>query len=215
MPWPSANYHYSDDREGPLLRADAVPCDEKLPEGPDWEYELKLDGYRAVGIKTENGERILSRSGKNFSGRFPTLARALELLPNETVIDGEIVAVDDHSRPSFNSLQNFERARVLLYAFDLLVLAGDDMTRRPLDEGRKLLRKKVMPRLSDLIRFSETFESSAMEMIATVREHELEGVVAKAPLESLPARPTVRRLGQTESEPFTGSRDRRLRSDFK
>jgi hypothetical protein len=57
----------------------------ELPEGPDWEYELKLDGDRTIGVKTENGARIFSRNGKNFSGRFPTLARALEALPDESV----------------------------------------------------------------------------------------------------------------------------------
>jgi bifunctional non-homologous end joining protein LigD len=151
----------------------------ELPEGPDWEYELKLDGYRAIGVKTENGARIFSRNGKKFTERVPTLARALEALPDESLIDGEIVALDDDGRPSFNSLQNFEGARVLLYAFDLLVIGGDDLTRLRLEERRKLLRAKVMPRLADPIRFSETFESTAMEMIAAVREHGLEGVVAK------------------------------------
>jgi ATP-dependent DNA ligase len=98
-------------------------------------------------------------------------------LPDETLIDGEIVAVDEKGRPSFSSLQNFDRAPVF-YAFDLPMLAGEDLTRRPLDDRRKALRK-LTRQLRDPIRFSETFETSAADMLAVVLEQGLEGVVAK------------------------------------
>jgi ATP-dependent DNA ligase len=88
----------------------------ELPEGPRWEYELKLDGYRVLGLKGEGTVRLFSRNGSDFSGRFPSVTRALEALPDETLIDGEVVAVDDNGRPSFSSLQNFDRAPVF-YAF--------------------------------------------------------------------------------------------------
>jgi ATP-dependent DNA ligase len=65
----------------------AVP---KLPEGSEWQLELKLDGYRGIGIKTNGRAHLVSRNGKNFSERFPTVTRALNRLPDETVIDGEI-----------------------------------------------------------------------------------------------------------------------------
>jgi ATP-dependent DNA ligase len=80
----------------------------ELPEGPGWEYELKLDGYRAIGLKSEGHARLFSRNGRDFSRRFPNVTRALEALPDETLIDGEIVAVDKNGRPSFSSLQNFD-----------------------------------------------------------------------------------------------------------
>jgi ATP-dependent DNA ligase len=121
--------------------------------------------------------RLFSRNGKDFSGRFPSVMRALEALPDETVIDGEVVAVDENGRPSFSSLQNFDRAPVF-YAFDLPTLAGEDLKRRPLDECRKALRK-LTRQLGDTIRFSETFDASAADMIAVVREQGLEGVLAK------------------------------------
>src|SRR5260370_19481878 len=80
---------------------------EKLPEGPAWQYEVKLDGYRAIGVRTKVGVELWSRNKKDFSRRFPNVARALEGLPVETVLDGEIVAVNCGGQPSFSSLQNF------------------------------------------------------------------------------------------------------------
>jgi DNA ligase D-like protein (predicted ligase) len=149
----------------------------ELPEGRGWEYELKLDGYRGLGLKTHGHVRLFSRNGRDFSLRFPKVTHALEALPDETLIDGEIVAVDESGRPSFSSLQNLDRAP-MFYAFDLPILAGESLMRRPIDERRSRLRK-LIKQLGDPIRFSETFVASATEMIAAVREQGLEGVVAK------------------------------------
>ena len=112
----------------------------ELPEGPGWEYELEFDGYRAMGLKSEGHVRLFSRNGRDFSRRFPSVTRALEALPDETLIDGEIVAVDENGRPSFSSLQNFDRAP-LFYTFDLPVVDGEDLKQRPLDGRRKALRR--------------------------------------------------------------------------
>jgi bifunctional non-homologous end joining protein LigD len=110
----------------------------KLPEGPDWTYELKFDGYRALGIKANGKVRLLSRNGKDFTQRFASIARALEALPDETVVDGEIVAYGADGRPSFNVLQNHRGAgsELHLYAFDLLVLG------RGSDAGTALVRRQ-------------------------------------------------------------------------
>ncbi len=110
-----------------------------------------------------------------------TIARALEKLPDETLIDGEIVAFDRNGRASFNQLQNHARTahNILFYAFDLLVLAGEDVRRLPLEERRDMLRCQIMPKLGDVIRYSETFDVPAAEFIETVRAQGLEGIVAK------------------------------------
>jgi hypothetical protein len=71
-----------------------------LPEGPQWTYEAKLDGYRAIGVRDR--ETILySRNHKNFNKRFPQIAHALDDLPAETVIDGEVVAPDESGEAGF------------------------------------------------------------------------------------------------------------------
>ena len=72
-----------------LLRTEA------LPEGSDWEYELKLDGYRALALKTHAKVQLRSRNDNDFSGRYRAIMRALASLPNETVVDGQVVAFDD------------------------------------------------------------------------------------------------------------------------
>jgi len=152
----------------------------KLPEGPEWQLELKLDGYRGIGFKSHGGAHLASRNGKNLNDRFPTITRALNQLPDETVIDGEIVALNEDGLPSFNLLQNFGGAEhtILFYAFDLLILSGADLRSRPLEQRRALLRE-LIPTLGDPIRHSETFEVPVAELLATVRQHALEGIVAK------------------------------------
>jgi bifunctional non-homologous end joining protein LigD len=152
-----------------------------LPEGPQWEYELKLDGYRAIGLKTNGRLHLLSRNGKDFPRRFQPLTRALEALPDETVIDGEVAALDETGRPSFNLLQNYASSEYTLvfYAFDLLHLAGKDLRREPLLVRRNLLRTKLMQRLRKPIRLSETLQASPADLIHAVREQGLEGIVAK------------------------------------
>jgi bifunctional non-homologous end joining protein LigD len=85
-------------------------CTEKLPEGPDWLYELKFDGYRALAIKSGGKVHLRSRNDNDFSLRYPAIVKALASMPDETVIDGEVVALDEDGRPSFNSLQNYGSA---------------------------------------------------------------------------------------------------------
>jgi len=152
-----------------------------LPAGPQWEYELKFDGYRAIGFKTRGLVQLMSRNGKDFSQRFRTLVRALEALPDDTAIDGEVVALDSTGRPSFNLLQNHASSdySLVFYVFDLLMLAGADLTRERLEVRRDLLRTKLMSNLAEPIRFSETLRASPAVLIRAVREQGLEGVIAK------------------------------------
>jgi len=153
---------------------------ERLPEGGEWRYELKLDGFRAVGRKAGRTAQLWSRNQKNFARRFPTIVKGLGGLPDDTVVDGEVVALDEHGRPSFDLLQGLGTGEpcIVLYAFDLLMLRGWDVRDWTLEERRGELRE-VVRNLSDTIRYSETFEVPLPELEGAVREHRLEGIVAK------------------------------------
>ena len=154
---------------------------ESLPEGPNWMFELKLDGYRALAIKTGGIVQLRSRNNNDFSGRYQRIVQALKDLADETLIDGEIVALDEAGRPSFNVLQNYgsSTAPIYYYLFDLLVLAGRNLTREPLSIRRELLQTKVLPKLPEPIRHSPELTGSLRGLIQAVQEQRLEGLVAK------------------------------------
>jgi DNA ligase D-like protein (predicted ligase) len=151
-----------------------------LPEGPEWEYELKLDGYRALAIKAARYVQLRSRNDKDLGDRFPGIVAGLAALPNETVIDGEVVALDDSGKPSFNTLQNYAAGHpIFYYAFDLLILKGRDLRSKPLRERRELLRSEVLSKLDEPIRYSPTLDSRLRDLIESVRQQGFEGLIAK------------------------------------
>jgi DNA ligase D-like protein (predicted ligase) len=154
---------------------------QKLPEGVDWQYELKLDGYRALAIKTGGKIHLRSRNDNDFNARYPGVLKALAPMPDETVLDGEVVALDVDGRPSFNTLQNYgsSGAPLHFFIFDLLVLKGKDVMGEPLVKRRALIEKHVLPKLADPIRYSPVLEGSLTALIQSVKAQGLEGLVAK------------------------------------
>ena len=158
-----------------LLRTDA------LPSGEQWLYELKLDGYRAIAFKRNGTVHLRSRNDNDFNARYPAVVEALAKLPDNTVIDGEVVAFDQEGRPSFNALQNYGSAPapVVYYVFDVVVLAGQNVMREPLQKRRELLEKKVLPKLTEPVRYSAPLEADLPVLIQSVKVHGFEGLVAK------------------------------------
>jgi DNA ligase D-like protein (predicted ligase) len=158
-----------------LLRSGELPDDEA------WLKELKLDGYRALAIKTAGKVELRSRNDNDFSIRYAAIAKALIKLPDDTVVDGEIVALDEKGRPSFNLLQNdgSSKAPILYYVFDLLVLAGKNVMGETLDARRALLEKRVLPKLADPIRYSPELKGRMTDLVQSVKAQGLEGLVAK------------------------------------
>lgn len=154
---------------------------EKLPEGPDWLYELKLDGYRAIALKSRGRVLLRSRNDKDFTARYAAIAAALAAMPEETVIDGEVVALDGVGRPSFSLLQNYGSGGVQLvyYVFDLLMLAGKDVMQEPLEARRGLLEKHVLPKLGEPVRYSQELRAGLADLIRAVKAQGFEGLVAK------------------------------------
>jgi bifunctional non-homologous end joining protein LigD len=130
-----------------LLRGETLPADGSL-----WLYEVKFDGFRAVAFKTGSKVHLRSRNDKDFGAKYPAIVKALAAMPNETVIDGEIVALDESGRPSFNALQNYGSSGtpLLYYVFDVMMLAGKDVMAEPLARRRALL-KKVLGKLDEPI----------------------------------------------------------------
>ena len=152
----------------------------RLPEVSQWLWEIKLDGYRALAVKSGSDVTLFSRRWKSLNRQFPYIVERLADLPDGTVVDGELVALDDSGRPNFHLLQNFRAAasRIHYYIFDLLCCKDRDLTRLPLIERRALLKSLVMIR-DKRIRISDHVEAGATELLAAVREQHLEGIVGK------------------------------------
>jgi DNA ligase D-like protein (predicted ligase) len=159
-----------------LLRTEALP-----DEGERWEYQLKLDGYRAVAFRTGGKLYLRSRNDNDFSPRYPGVLKGLAKLPDETVIDGEIVALDREGRPSFNLLQNHSSGTIpiVYFVFDLMVLAGRDVTREPLTVRRRLLETKVLSKLTEPVRYAGPLEATLPVLVQSVKAQGFEGLVAK------------------------------------
>jgi DNA ligase D-like protein (predicted ligase) len=151
----------------------------KLPEGPEWTYEIKLDGFRLEAVKTSAKTTLYSRRANVLNEKFPYIASALADLPNDTVIDGELVALDAEGRSEFNLLQSFRSAakQIHYYAFDILVHRGNVLTGLHLAERREILAKVI--RTNDHIGLSAFETRSVAPMLKFVKQHGLEGVIAK------------------------------------
>ena len=152
----------------------------QLPEGPQWMYELKFDGYRALVLKSGSSVEIRSRNDKDMTLLYPGVARAgMRLAADRAVVDGEIVAVDASGRPSFQALQHrasHPAHSIAFYAFDLLHLDGEGLTGLPLAERRARLARVVDA--SGLL-LSEELPGTAREVEGAVRGLGLEGIIAK------------------------------------
>ena len=157
---------------------DCLPVS-KLPQGSRWVWEIKLDGYRAVAVKSGGAVTLFSRNRKILNRRFPYIVEPLRDLPDGTVVDGEIVALDDDGRPVFNLLQNFTSgsSRIRYFLFDLLCYKDRDLTRLPLVRRRGQLRSLKFD--DQRIVIADYIEVSAEQMLSAVREQRLEGLVGK------------------------------------
>jgi DNA ligase D-like protein (predicted ligase) len=163
----------------PPMLLEPVPL---LPDDPvAWRYELKLDGYRAIAFKSGRTLHLRSRNDNDFGLRYTAIAQALASLPANTVIDGEIVALGADGRPSFGLLQNHGSTHpdLFYYVFDVPILNGRDLQAEPLEHRLALLNEKVLPKLEEPIRPCVELAATLPDLIRSVREQRLEGLVAK------------------------------------
>lgn len=155
------------------------------PPAGDWIYEIKFDGFRALAFRDRRGTRLLSRNDKDFAAKFPEVVDAVAALDlNDAIIDGEIVALDEKGRSSFQLLQAYElgqeRPPIIFYAFDLLQLDGEDLQDRPLVE-RKARLEKLLAGATGAIRYSTSLGNDPETLLAQARELGLEGLIGKKP----------------------------------
>lgn len=154
-----------------------------LPTGSDWQFEVKLDGYRALLLREHGHLHLLSRQEQDLGPKFPEILESAEhIVPGDFLIDGEIVALDAEGRSSFQLLQNGnqanEHATLRYYAFDLLKRGSRDLRRLPLEKRRTLLEDLITPGLES-IHFSPTLSGTPQILLQRIRELGLEGLVGK------------------------------------
>ena len=153
----------------------------QLPSGPNWWYELKLDGYRVLVMKERRVVTLFSRRGNNLNSAFPRIAAAFSFLPDHTLLDGELVVLSSDGRPSFSALQKhtFSPDALYFYVFDLIVFKSKDLRKLPLTDRRTLLEDSALTGMRDPVRLSAVFQTEPSKLIAAARETGLEGVVGK------------------------------------
>src|SRR5205814_9531913 len=160
------------------------------PKGPDWLYEVKWDGVRALCFLDGKRVRLIGRSGKSMEAQYPELDAIAQYLNAKTaVLDGEIVAFDANGVPSFAEIQPRIGATaqnvialsktnpVTFFAFDLLYLDGYDLRQVALIERKRMLGSRI--RAGGVLRFSEHFAEGG-PLLDAARDKGLEGVVAKS-----------------------------------
>ena len=155
----------------------------ELPEGKEWLYEVKFDGYRCLAGRDASGVTLWTRRENLFTAQFPHIARACERLRSGTLVDGEIVALDVSGRVSFNLLQHHRsKAQALLfYAFDVLIYRGRSLVELPLSTRREVLSEIFKERDSGAsqLAISECINATPADLVRVAREFGFEGIVAK------------------------------------
>jgi len=164
---------------------------EKAFDDPDWLFEIKWDGYRAVAFIEDGKVRLVSRNQNDLTARYPELRDMAAFVKAKTaILDGEVVALDADGKSSFSLMQQRTGFRpgghraaakadvpVLYYAFDLLYLDGYDWRRVPLEDRKRKLSTLLKP--GDALRYSDHFEAQGKALFDVAREKKLEGILAK------------------------------------
>jgi bifunctional non-homologous end joining protein LigD len=162
----------------------ATLVDEPPVDGRSWIFEIKFDGYRMLA-RAEAGEvKLVTRNGHDWTARIPELARALRAMElPDGWYDGEIIMPGDRVPADFQALQGaFDSERtagIVYYLFDLPYCAGFDLREVPLEQRRDVLRRIVERKPQDRVRFSDVFEASPRDVLASACRLGLEGVIAK------------------------------------
>ena len=162
-------------------------------DNPDWLFEIKWDGYRAITFIDGGRARLVSRNRNDLTAQFSELATLAKYVNAErAILDGEIVALDDAGRPSFSLMQqrtgfqpgkrrlprrSAEGVPIIYYAFDLLYLDGFDLRRVALEQRKQLLQDRI--KAGELIHYSDHYPEKGLDLFEAAKQRGLEGIVAK------------------------------------
>jgi bifunctional non-homologous end joining protein LigD len=164
---------------------------EKPFDDPDWLFEIKWDGYRAIAFIQNGGVRLVSRNQNDLTPRYPELRELGNFIKaKNAILDGEVVVLDDQGRSSFSLMQQRTGIRkhgrqatprselpVLYYAFDLLYLDGYDLRRVSLEERKRVLKDILLA--GEIIRYSDDFAGQGVALFEAAKQKGLEGILAK------------------------------------
>jgi len=155
-----------------------------VPEGGDWLYELKYDGYRIVAFVERNAARLASRNGNDMTARFPSVADQLAdwAAGRAMVLDGEMVIADENGRTDFQALQSYlknpEGKNPAYMIFDILALDGNDLRGRPLIERKRVL-EALLDGAPEPLHLSRHVRGGGEESLLAACRQNLEGIVGK------------------------------------
>ncbi|MGI4730083.1 MAG: DNA ligase D, partial [Janthinobacterium lividum] len=170
-------------------KAEVFPYSPMLAEPADgvfndqnFVFERKLDGYRIIAT-TGKTVKLITRKGQDYTENYPEIAKALEEIEDNAVLDGEITVEDQYGKEAFQALQNFgsgDAAHILkYYVFDLLYLNGHDLLEMPLIQRKEILKKLLQKQHSDQIIYHEHVAENGKELFAEAIKKGWEGVIAK------------------------------------
>jgi bifunctional non-homologous end joining protein LigD len=154
--------------------------DQPAFDSPDWVFEIKWDGYRAVAEINKSGNKLYSRNGLTFDKAYPKIFDGLKALKKSAILDGEIVVFDENGKPNFQKLQNYQNRdnyAIQYFVFDIIELEGKSLTDLPLIERKEIL-KKLLP-ASKVIKYCDHVEDEGKTLFKEMQKMKFEGMIAK------------------------------------
>jgi bifunctional non-homologous end joining protein LigD len=154
--------------------------DQPAFDSPDWLFEIKWDGYRAIAELKKKDSRLYSRNGLTFDKAYPKVFEALTAINKNAIIDGEIVVFDESGKPNFQKLQNYQNKDkyvIQYFAFDCIEFEGKSLVNLPLTERKEILRS-FLPK-SNVIRYCDHVEDEGKMLFTEMQKLNYEGMIAK------------------------------------
>ncbi len=180
-------------------------------DDPDWLYEVKWDGYRAIATINKGEAELISRNNLPFDKYYP-IVKLLKSWKINAVIDGELLVLNDKGISDFGALQNWRSeadGNLVYYVFDILWYEGKNLMGLPLIQRQAVL-KEMLPAEDERIRQSRVFEANGIDFFNAAERIGLEGIIAKEGRQCLHIKSAVERMVKDKGTPPAGSDNSRL-----